>query len=200
MNNKGFAITTILYGIMILFVFLLMSLLGILSVYRNNLDKLIESNHGARELLQKNIINIGTDMSSVYTFSIENDNNYPWTSTSNRFILSDRAIWTSGNYQILDSESTIKIILNVYEPIILSFNYSVSSETYYDLLSIILDDNYIVNNLSGIESGKFNERLDAGEHELIITYTKDEIYHCDNNNTNLCSDNVTISNIAIRKV
>lgn len=51
MNNKGFAITTILYGIMIIFVFLLMSLIGIMSVYKNNLEKLIESNNGSRSII-----------------------------------------------------------------------------------------------------------------------------------------------------
>lgn len=49
MNNKGFAITTILYGLLILFCFLLMSLLGILSIYRGNLEKLIESTNGSRD-------------------------------------------------------------------------------------------------------------------------------------------------------
>lgn len=48
MNNRGFAITTILFGIMILFMLLFVSLLGILSTYRSNLEKLIENNNGAR--------------------------------------------------------------------------------------------------------------------------------------------------------
>ena len=48
MNNKGFAITTILYGLLILFCFLLVSLLGILSTYRGNLEKLIENTNGSR--------------------------------------------------------------------------------------------------------------------------------------------------------
>jgi len=51
MNNKGFAITTILYGILILFCLLLVSMLGILSVYKNNLDKLINENGGARNIV-----------------------------------------------------------------------------------------------------------------------------------------------------
>ena len=48
MNNKGFAITTVLYGTLILFCLLLVSMLGILSTYKNNLDKLINSVGGAR--------------------------------------------------------------------------------------------------------------------------------------------------------
>ena len=58
MNNKGFAITTIIYGILILFMLLLVSLLGILSVYRNNLEKLVENENGTRDIvtINKNVI------------------------------------------------------------------------------------------------------------------------------------------------
>lgn len=48
MNNKGFAITTILYGTLILFLMLLLSMLGILSTYKDRLSMLIDSNNGAR--------------------------------------------------------------------------------------------------------------------------------------------------------
>ena len=51
MNNKGFAITTILYGAMILFCLLLVSLLGILSSFRSNLKLLIDAHNGAREIV-----------------------------------------------------------------------------------------------------------------------------------------------------
>ena len=49
MNNRGFAITTILFGLLILFMLLFVSLLGILSTYRSNLEKLVENTNGARE-------------------------------------------------------------------------------------------------------------------------------------------------------
>ena len=51
MNNKGFAISTILYGLMILFIFLFLSLLGILSQQKNNIEKLIENTNGARYIV-----------------------------------------------------------------------------------------------------------------------------------------------------
>lgn len=51
MNNKGFAITTILYGTLILFLMLLVSMLGILSTYKDRLGKLIDSNNGARDIV-----------------------------------------------------------------------------------------------------------------------------------------------------
>ncbi len=51
MNNKGFAITTILYGILILFCMLLVAAMGILLTYRNNLEKLTEEHNGTRDIV-----------------------------------------------------------------------------------------------------------------------------------------------------
>lgn len=51
MNNKGFAITTILYGTLILFLLLFLSLLGILSQYKSNLEKLVDESNGARDIV-----------------------------------------------------------------------------------------------------------------------------------------------------
>ena len=42
LNNKGFAITTILYGTLILFMLLFISLLGILSQYKKNLERFLK--------------------------------------------------------------------------------------------------------------------------------------------------------------
>ncbi|MBQ2873447.1 MAG: hypothetical protein IJE89_05560 [Bacilli bacterium] len=53
MNNKGFAITTILYGTLILFLMLLVSMLGLLSTYKDRLSMLIDSNNGARDIINK---------------------------------------------------------------------------------------------------------------------------------------------------
>ena len=60
MNNKGFAITTILYGLLILFCLLLVSLLGIMSVYHTNLEKLIDEGNGARAIIQNGSVNAST--------------------------------------------------------------------------------------------------------------------------------------------
>lgn len=51
MNNKGFAITTILYGIFLLFMMLLLATIGILSSYKHKVDILIDSNNGARDIV-----------------------------------------------------------------------------------------------------------------------------------------------------
>ena len=59
MNKNGFAITTILYGIMILFCVLLVSLLGILSSYKKSQEILTESNNGTRYIVNYGISNGG---------------------------------------------------------------------------------------------------------------------------------------------
>lgn len=56
LNNKGFAITTILYGMLILFMLLFVSLLGILAQYKNNLEKLVENMNGARDIVNRKYV------------------------------------------------------------------------------------------------------------------------------------------------
>ena len=51
MNNKGFAITTILYEMLILFLLLIVAMLGILSTYKDRLGMLIDNNNGARDII-----------------------------------------------------------------------------------------------------------------------------------------------------
>lgn len=58
MNNKGFAITTILYGIMILFCILLVSMLGILSSYRKTQNILTENTNGTRDIIKYEKFNV----------------------------------------------------------------------------------------------------------------------------------------------
>ena len=48
-NNKGFAITTVIFGTMILFMLLLLSILGLTSNYLKNLNLLTDSANGTRE-------------------------------------------------------------------------------------------------------------------------------------------------------
>lgn len=53
MNNKGFAITTIIYGTLVLFLLLLISMLGILSSYKDRLEILVENTNGARDIVNQ---------------------------------------------------------------------------------------------------------------------------------------------------
>ena len=53
MNNKGFAITTMLYGVFLLFLILLLIMVGMLNTFKKNMDLLIDGNNGAREIVEK---------------------------------------------------------------------------------------------------------------------------------------------------
>ena len=61
MNNKGFAITTILYGTFLLFLLLMLAMLGLLNNYKQNMDKLIDGANGAREIVELKCSDIITD-------------------------------------------------------------------------------------------------------------------------------------------
>ena len=56
LNNKGFAITTILYGTLILFLMLMLSMLEILSSYKDRLEILIESSNGSRDIVNSRYV------------------------------------------------------------------------------------------------------------------------------------------------
>lgn len=83
MNNKGFAITTILYGIMVLFCFLLVSLLGILSSYRRTQEKLIENTNGARAIANGKFSNDSSSNEEPSSSSSPSTNEKPSESSSN---------------------------------------------------------------------------------------------------------------------
>lgn len=54
MNNKGFAITTMLYGTFLVFLLLMLVMFNLLSNFKTNMDKLIEGTEGtvgAREIV-----------------------------------------------------------------------------------------------------------------------------------------------------
>ncbi len=69
MNNKGFAITTVLYGTLVLFCLLLVSMLGILSAYKNNLDKLINATNGTKDIIKMEKQDI-TDLNNAPTMGL----------------------------------------------------------------------------------------------------------------------------------
>lgn len=53
MNNKGFAITTILYGTFLLFLMLMVTMLGILANYKDKMQILMEETNGARSKIEQ---------------------------------------------------------------------------------------------------------------------------------------------------
>ena len=68
MNNKGFAITTILYGILVLFLLLLLSMMAILSTYKDRLQILIENTNGARDIINGNYIENENNNTGNYSY------------------------------------------------------------------------------------------------------------------------------------
>lgn len=57
LNNKGYAITTILYGTLIMFLMLMTSMMGILSTHKVRIEKLIEEDKGATEIVNEVVEN-----------------------------------------------------------------------------------------------------------------------------------------------
>ncbi len=53
MNNKGFAIMTIIFGMFVLFMLLLTSFLSMCVICRSNLSKLIDESGEARDIIKK---------------------------------------------------------------------------------------------------------------------------------------------------
>ena len=53
MNNKGFAITTIIFGMFVLFMLLLTFCLSMCVICRSNLSKLIDESGEVRDIIKK---------------------------------------------------------------------------------------------------------------------------------------------------
>ena len=73
MNNKGFAIMTVLYGLLILFCLLLVSLLGMLSVLKNNLNLLMEEDNGARKSTTLTASELPVTKRGLYCTMVDNE-------------------------------------------------------------------------------------------------------------------------------
>lgn len=58
MNNKGFAITSILYGLLVMFLLIVVGSLGILSNQKKLMEELIDGDNGARDIVQLETINL----------------------------------------------------------------------------------------------------------------------------------------------
>lgn len=102
-----------------------------------------------------------------------------WENTSNdyySFVEQFGTTWTSNNQSI--SNSTAKSTWTIEVPsgvgsVSYSFDYSVSSESGYDKLTITLDGTTVVDGISGSVSGSKTTTLSEGTHTLTATYSKD---------------------------
>ncbi|MBQ6063138.1 MAG: leucine-rich repeat domain-containing protein [Prevotella sp.] len=99
--------------------------------------------------------------------------------------------WASNNHQD-NSTSSNTWTIELSETGILSFDYSVSSESGYDLLTVTLDNIEIVKQ-SGEQAGTITKSLDAGSHTLVASYKKD-------GSGSNGSDEAIIRNIAIGSI
>ena len=114
-----------------------------------------------------------------YYYSYENEYTgdviIPETVTYSKQILSQKASfddWTSANTEDDSYKSQIYDI-TVEAGDLLKFDWSVSSETNYDWLTIYLDGVQIVES-SGEKSGSYEEIFEtAGTYELLVIYEKD---------------------------
>ena len=98
--------------------------------------------------------------------------------------------WTSTNKGSGGTTSQKSYTLNVAAGNILKFDWSVSSESNYDWLTITLDGTEIVRK-SGTLSGSYEKTFDtAGTHTLVVKYTKDS-------SSNYGDDEGEIYNIAL---
>lgn len=62
MNNKGFAITSILYGLLVMFLLIILGTLGILSNQKNLMEELSDGDNGARDIVRLESIELTLDM------------------------------------------------------------------------------------------------------------------------------------------
>ena len=81
--------------------------------------------------------------------------------------------WTSTNAGVSNSTSQNSYTLEATEGSVLTFDWSVSSETNYDWLIVTLDGTQILKK-SGNDSGSYTHTFTtAGTHTLVVKYTKD---------------------------
>lgn len=82
--------------------------------------------------------------------------------------------WTSDNKGEGGSTSTKTYSFTVSAGATLSFDWSVSSESNCDKLTVVLDETtFLVDGASGVQSGSYSGEVAMGAHTLVVTYTKD---------------------------
>lgn len=101
-----------------------------------------------------------------------------WVNTSNETYYFEQSgtTWKSNNQgktnSTAESTWTLEVPIGVGS-VSYNFNYSVSSESGYDKLSIKLDGVTVCNNISGEKSDSCTKTLSEGTHTLTATYSKD---------------------------
>ena len=133
---------------------------------------------------------IGDDLTLLITNHDFTQQGYGWTHTLSELMVPTIMLddWTSP--QISHSNSTEQsYTFESVEGMSLTFNYRVSSESGCDYLTVYLDGNQIIS-ASGEQSGNYDRALSAGNHTLLLRYSKD-------GSVNNGSDNGTVSEIKV---
>ena len=74
MNNKGFAITSVLYGLLAMFLLIVVGTLGILANHKRLMDEVIDGSEGiegAREIAKLNVISVDDTYFNTHTTTTE---------------------------------------------------------------------------------------------------------------------------------
>jgi|GEM_PF-674706 len=103
--------------------------------------------------------------------------------------------WTSNNAGEDNTTSNYYVNATVSGEYLISFNWTVSCESYYDYFTATLDGATIIEQQSGSLSGTYSQshNLSSGTHQLIFTYSKD-------NMMSSYSDNASVRNLTFTKI
>ena len=107
------------------------------------------------------------------TVAFSDSESYPWEYSQEDPVTGWDSI-RSTNRDMPGCVSQTSVFFVCDREFVLSFEYLVSSEENYDKLTIYLDGEPVVNEVSGEVSGTYaSETLEAGTHELTLIYNKD---------------------------
>lgn len=135
---------------------------------QQNDDRAYISNVVLNNDKRNNVITSNTAGASV-SFSTTNQYEWEWDGTNRRL--------RSTNYNINGSTSITFISISNSNPCTLSFDYAVSSLSYYDKLTIKLDGITIADAISGIQSNSYCVDLTSGDHYLSLMFENRYLTH-----------------------
>lgn len=140
------------------------------------------------------------------TGSFISDVSLSWENTSNGTYYFEQSgtTWTSNNQGKSNTTATSTWTLEVpsgASSVTYSFDYSVSSESYCDKLTITLDDSTVVDGISGSQSSSYTTTLSEGTHTLTATYSKDGSVDSNDDCGTITLDSVTTTEtISLTKI
>ena len=124
-----------------------------------------------------------------FNFNINFDENSAsnykkWSLVKNTNFKQNGNTWTSTNHDD-NSIASAKWIINLDNTSTLLLPYEVSSEENNDVFNVKLDEEIIINNISGEISDIYEIELTKGEHIIEATYTKNDSENINKDEVNL---------------